>query len=103
MLMPSPGATTRLCTRPGRHFRALRRLFGRELVQSGSIEPEWARILGVEQDRRIAADYNTEVVWEAEMCEQLLNDAQRFLDRIAGYLAQEGHDLSPQSEGEGGG
>ena len=45
---------------------AVRRLFGQILVKPGHIESEWAKVLGVEQDRRIAADYDTESVWDEE-------------------------------------
>ena len=72
---------------------AVRRLFGQHLVKPGAIEPEWARVLGVEQDRRIAADYDSESVWDAEGAQRLLDDARRFLERIRSYLIEAGHGL----------
>jgi uncharacterized protein (UPF0332 family) len=71
---------------------AVRRLLGQHLVKPGLIEPEWARILGVEQDRRISADYDTETVWDEEGSNRLLIDARRFLERIHAYLVSAGHD-----------
>lgn len=71
---------------------AVRRLLGQHLVKPGLIEPEWARILGVEQDRRISADYDTEMLWDEDGSNRLLVDARRFLERIREYLAAAGHD-----------
>ena len=40
---------------------AVRRLFGKILVNPGHIEKEWARILSQEQDQRIVADYSIQI------------------------------------------
>ena len=75
---------------------AVRRLFGQILVKPGHIESEWAKILGVEQDRRIAADYDSESEWDEEGSDRLLRDARRFLDRIKAYLTESGYVLDQE-------
>ena len=69
---------------------ALRRYFGSVLVQTGRLEKEWAGILAREQDRRIAADYNVNLLLDAESSLQLVEDASRFVERIRKYLTDEG-------------
>ena len=69
---------------------AIRRLFGSILVRSGRIEKEWATILAREQDRRIAADYDATLSIAADASLGLLDDADRFVQRIQSYLVEEG-------------
>lgn len=45
---------------------AIRRYFGSVLVRAGRIEKEWAGILAREHDRRVAADYNANLLMDAE-------------------------------------
>jgi len=42
---------------------AVRRLFGKELVQPGVLEKEWALILAQTQDERALADYDVELTF----------------------------------------
>lgn len=77
---------------------ALRRLFGQILVLPGHVEAEWARVLGVEQDRRIAADYDSEVVWDEDGSQRLLADAHRFVERMESYLHDAGFEMGEQPE-----
>lgn len=64
----------------------LRRLFGSTLVHPGLLEAKWARILATAQDRRAAADYNSQLQWDDAASRQLLDDARSFVARIEGYL-----------------
>lgn len=68
----------------------LRARFGAILVQTGLIEREWARILAVEQHQRIGADYGAPATINADRCRQLVADAERFVERIRRYLAEQG-------------
>jgi len=75
---------------------AVRRLFGKELVQPGLLEKEWAMILAHEQDERASADYDVELSFSREIATQRVNDARRFLERICSFLQTEGLDeVSP--------
>jgi uncharacterized protein (UPF0332 family) len=76
---------------PSTH-RGLRRTFGYELVNTGALEPEWARILAQLQDRREDADYDVSAEMSAELAAEIVNQARRFLHRMAGYLRSEGLD-----------
>jgi uncharacterized protein len=67
---------------------AIRRHFGSVLVRTGRIEKEWAAILAKEQDRRIAADYDAGLSMDAESTLQLVEEADRFVERIRRYLGE---------------
>lgn len=71
---------------------SVRRLFGKELVQQGLLEKEWALILAHEQDERASADYDVELTFSQEVAGQRVNDAKRFLERIRSFLQAEGLD-----------
>ena len=71
---------------------AVRRLFGKELVQRGLLDKEWAMILAHEQDERASADYDVELTFSQEVAGQRVNDAKRFLERIRSFLQTEGLD-----------
>ncbi len=71
---------------------SVRRLFGKELVQQGLLEKEWALILAHEQDERASADYDVELTFSQEVAGQRVNDARRFLERIRSFLQAEGLD-----------
>ncbi|MEA1871082.1 MAG: HEPN domain-containing protein [Candidatus Bipolaricaulota bacterium] len=71
---------------------AVRRLFGKELVQQGLLEKEWAMILAHEQDERASADYDVELTFSQEVAGQRVEQAQRFLKRICSFLQAEGLD-----------
>jgi uncharacterized protein (UPF0332 family) len=51
----------------------VRRLFGRELVDTGEIEPEWAKILARLQDRREDADYDASARIEEDQARELVD------------------------------
>ncbi|MCK4600752.1 HEPN domain-containing protein [Candidatus Bipolaricaulota bacterium] len=75
---------------------AVRRLFGKELVQQGLLEKEWAMILAHEQDERASADYDVELTFSQEVAAQRVEQAQRFLKRIFSFLQTEGlDDIAP--------
>ena len=75
---------------------AVRRLFGKELVQPGLLEKEWAMILAHEQDERASADYDVELSFSREVATQRVRDAKSFQERIRSFLQPEGLDeISP--------
>jgi len=69
---------------------AVRRLFGKELVQQGILEKKWAIILAQQQDERTLADYDVELTLPRELAEHRVEDAQRFQDRIRSFLDSAG-------------
>jgi uncharacterized protein (UPF0332 family) len=75
---------------------SVRRLFGKELVQQGLLEKEWAMILAYEQDEQASADYDVELTFSQEVAGQRVKQAQRFLKRIFSFLqAQELDEINP--------
>ena len=74
----------------------VRRLFGKELVQQGLLEKEWALILAHEQDERASADYDVELSFSQEVAGQRVEEARSLLKRIYSFLQTEGLDeVSP--------
>jgi len=69
---------------------AVRRLFGKELVQPGVLEKEWALILAQTQDERALADYDVELTFSPEVAKERVDDAERFLGRIRALLKEKG-------------
>lgn len=69
---------------------AVRRLFGKELVQPGLLENEWAIILAQAQDERALADYDVELTFSSEVAQDRVKDAHRFLERIRAFLKDNG-------------
>jgi len=69
---------------------AVRRLFGKELVQQGLLEKEWAMILAHEQDERASADYDVELTFSREVAAQRVEKSRRFLERVRSFLQTEG-------------
>jgi uncharacterized protein (UPF0332 family) len=69
---------------------AIRRQFGKALIKPGLIEPEWATILGTTQDERMLADYNAGTNISSESAQCLINDADRFLQRMEKFLISRG-------------
>jgi len=68
----------------------VRRLFGKELVQQGVLEKEWAIILAQQQDERTLADYDVELTLPRELAEHRVEDAHHFQDRIRSFLESAG-------------
>jgi uncharacterized protein (UPF0332 family) len=71
----------------------VRRLFGSELVSTGEIEPEWAKILAHLQDRREDADYDVSAEMSEELAKEIVEQARRFRRRMEQFLAKAGFDL----------
>jgi len=71
---------------------AVRRLFGKELVQPGLLEKEWAMILAHEQDERASADYDVEISFSQEVAAQRVEESRNFSERIRSFLQREGLD-----------
>jgi len=69
---------------------AVRRLFGKELVQPEILEKEWALILAQTQDERALADYDVELTLSSEVAHERVTDAERFLERIRILLKEAG-------------
>jgi len=64
--------------------------FGEHFVKTGLIEPEYAKMLGNAFDSRLDSDYDIMFLVECKLAEDVLRDAQRFVERAADYLAQVG-------------
>lgn len=72
---------------------AVRRLFGQVLVMAEGVEREWAQILARSHDQRGAADYDVDFAVDEEAADRLVQDAQRFIDRMAVYMMSQGIEL----------
>jgi uncharacterized protein (UPF0332 family) len=72
---------------------ALKRLFGKYLIQTGELETEWADILSRELRYRINADYMIDFEISEETAESLVHDAERFVERMKAYLWSKGISL----------
>lgn len=64
--------------------------FGERFVKSGLIEAEYVKMLGYAFDSRLDSDYDVEFVPDQALAEDVLNDAQRFVDRAERYLREVG-------------
>ena len=69
---------------------SVRRLFGKHLILSGAIEPEWSRYLGGSLDDRLAADYDLGASFSSEEADRQCRSAREFVDRIRRYLIENG-------------
>lgn len=78
--------------------RAVRRLFGQMLIQTGELEKAWADILAEEYTQREVADYDAAEVFEATEAGELVRDAHRFIERITRYLTLKDVPLQPGEE-----
>lgn len=77
------GATARTHT-------GIRRLFGSELVDRAGVEPEWAKVLAHAQSARESADYDTATELPEERAAVIVDQARRFIERMASYLKAQG-------------
>lgn len=68
----------------------LRQSFGFYLVKNDEIEVEWAKILNIEYRYRSDADYMEDFSITDEVAEALLNNAERFMERMKIYLESKG-------------
>jgi uncharacterized protein (UPF0332 family) len=64
--------------------------FGEHFVKTGLIETEYVKMLGHAFDSRLDSDYDVVFTAERTLAEDVLRDAQRFVDRAEGYLRQAG-------------
>ena len=66
----------------------VRRMFGLNLVKTGKIEKEFAKILTAEQEDRELGDYEVNIEIEEERARQRVDEAERFIQRIEEYLRE---------------
>jgi len=78
---------------------AVRRLFGHVLVMAEGMEREWAQILARSHDQRGAAEYNVDFEVVEEASEGLVQDAHRFIERMAVYMTSKGIRLEARDDG----
>jgi len=78
---------------------AVRRLFGHVLVMAEGMEREWAQILARSHDQRGAAEYNVDFEVVEEASERLVQDAHRFIERMAVYMTSKGIRLEARDDG----
>lgn len=64
--------------------------FRKHFVKPGLIEVEYSRIYGRLMDNRHMSDYEIQLPIDAQVAEDDLHDAQRFVKRIEQVLQQEG-------------
>ncbi|MEW5961557.1 MAG: HEPN domain-containing protein [Chloroflexota bacterium] len=64
--------------------------FGEYFVKTGLIEKEYAKLLGQAFDSRLDTDYDVVFRVDQILADQVLRDAQRFVDRAESYLQQVG-------------
>ncbi len=67
---------------------AVRRSVGKELIQKGNLEREWAIILAQAQDDRALADYDVELAFSEKVARKRVEDAGRFLARTYSLLRE---------------
>ena len=82
---------------------SVRRLFGKHLILSGGVEPEWSKYLGGSLDDRLAADYDIGTSFSSDEAERQCQSATEFVERIRRYLVESGFtDADLGGEGENG-
>lgn len=77
-----------------RTHTGIRRLFGTELVGTGDIERNWAKVLARSQSVRESADYDTATELPSERAAEIVSEAHRFIERMQEYLASRGFEVS---------
>jgi len=65
--------------------------FGQYFVKPGLIEPQYARMLINAFNVRLDSDYEVRPALNRALAEDILRDAQEFVERTALYLKQEGY------------
>ncbi len=65
-------------------------LFRERFVKTGIIEVQYSRIYGRVMDDRHTSDYEVGLPVETRVAEKDMADARLFVERIEGYLRQEG-------------
>ncbi len=61
-------------------------MFGLQLVKTGKIEREYAKIFTAEQEDREIGDYEIDIEIVEERARQRVNEAEKFVQRIEQYL-----------------
>lgn len=84
-------ATAALATKgvSARSHKALITLFGREFVKTGQIEEEIGSALVEAFEARQESTYEADIVFGVEDVQELLEQAQRFLERVRKVLPKE--------------
>jgi uncharacterized protein (UPF0332 family) len=65
--------------------------FGQYFVKPGLIEPQYSRMLVNAFNVRLDSDYDVKPVLNRALAEDILRDAQQFVERVTAYLQQEGY------------
>jgi len=65
--------------------------FGQYFVKPGLIEPQYSRMLVNAFNVRLDSDYDVKPVLTRALTEDILRDAQQFVERAATYLQQGGY------------
>jgi len=65
--------------------------FGQYFVKPGLIEPQYSRMLINAFNVRLDSDYDVKPLLNRALAEDILRDAQQFVERVAAYLQQEGY------------
>lgn len=65
--------------------------FGQYFVKPGLIEPQYSRMLINAFNVRLDSDYDVKPLLNKALAEDILRDAQQFVERVAAYLQQEGY------------
>ena len=64
--------------------------FREHFVKTGLIEPEYSDWYGEEMDARQRGDYTLELVLDEARARELIEQAERFADRVERYLREQG-------------
>lgn len=65
--------------------------FGQHFVKPGLIEPQYSRMLINAFNVRLDSDYDVKPLLNMALVEDILRDAQQFVERVTAYLQQEGY------------
>lgn len=76
-----------------RTHTGIRRSFGTELVSTGEIEKDWAKVFARSQSVRESADYDTATEVPSERAAEVVGEAHRFMERMGEYLKSHGFEI----------
>ncbi len=68
----------------------VRSAFGEHFIKPGLIETEYAKMLGSAFNARLDSDYDITFTADRVLAEEVLSDAQRFVDRAEQHLREMG-------------
>ncbi|MBN1660684.1 MAG: HEPN domain-containing protein [Anaerolineae bacterium] len=63
---------------------------GEHFVKPGTLEPEYGRMLVNAFNLRLDSDYDVNPVLDQDLAQDVLLDAERFVERVTRYLDEEG-------------